>query len=76
MGSLGEGKSGRKNRLPRLSTFTRKKTMTNKEFLAGIRSDDKDLACACGLFYMVLRMKEEAEKKERLARPEIFPPNG
>lgn len=40
-------------------------TMTHKEFVAGIRSDDKDLALACGLFYLVLRMKEEAEKKEK-----------
>ena len=39
--------------------------MTQEEFLAGIRSDDKDLALACGLFYLVLRMKEEAEKKEK-----------
>ena len=39
--------------------------MTHKEFLAGIRSDDKDLALACGLFYVVVRMKEEVEKKEK-----------
>jgi len=39
--------------------------MTNKEFLAGIRSDDPHVACGWVLFYLAERMREEAEKKER-----------